>query len=496
MLSTMRGNRRLQQVVARHMSSLNTAAPSREASILDGFFRKSNTPEIGLDQEFTNLPELQKPAVPRNTTPQITTLDNGLRVVTADSASPLASMGVFIDSGSRHESPHTNGITNFLEHLAFKSTKSRSDFKIVREMLNIGANVMCSTSREHTVYSADCLKPYAPRVLHTLADVITNHAFDPQEIKAAKDSYTAENQERADQADVQIMEGIHKAAYGNNTVGLSLYASDYNLTGFDSESLQAWSDAQYTAKNMVVGAVGVDHAEFAKDVEYLFRNVSTAEPAAPPADVYTGGESRIHKPEVDPMTHLAVAFETASWNSDDLVPMCVLQTMMGGGGSFSAGGPGKGMYSRLYENVLNRHGWVESAQSFNSIFNDTALFGIYGICGPESAPQLASVLLDQFDGMAGAVDPTELVRAKKQLQAAVNMQLETRGLQLEDMGRQLLIYGKVQSAQDMCKQIDGVSAADIQRVAKTMLKTAPSVASFGNIDQVPLYHQIIGRGKK
>ena len=55
------------------------------------------------------------------------------------------------------------------------------------------------------------------------------------------------------------------------------------------------------------------------------------------------------------LAHVCIALESSSHQDDDFVAYCVLNTLMGGGGSFSAGGPGKGMYTRLYTNVLNRY---------------------------------------------------------------------------------------------------------------------------------------------
>lgn len=192
----------------------------------------------------------------------------------------------------------------------------------------------------------------------------------------------------------------------------------------------------------------------------------------------------------DGLTHVALAFETANWHSPDLVAMCVLQMLMGGGGSFSAGGPGKGMYSRLYSNVLNKHDWAETATCFNSIFTDSSLFGIYGTSLPDKSSKLVDVMTRELIRMSGPVDATELRRAKNQLRSAVYMQLESRTLKLEDVGRQVMTYGKVQTPADISAQIEAVQADDIQRVAKAMLQTPLSVAAAGDLSHLPRYEQI------
>lgn len=323
--------------------------------------------------------------------------------------------------------------------------------------------------------------------------MIQNHAFDVQELIEAREYYLANNEQRATVADMQLMESVHEAAYGASGLGLSLFAPNHNLESFTPEELKAFTKQFFTPKRMVVSAVGVDHDELVRLATETFASLPADAAEVPrQAAVYTGGEVRQHRrtQEGDGLVHFSLAFETANWHSKDLVPMCVLQMMMGGGGSFSAGGPGKGMYSRLYSNVLNKYDWAESCTCFNSIFTDSSLFGIYGTAVPEKSAALVDVITKEFIRMTGPVDATELSRAKNQLRSAVYMQLESRSLKLEDIGRQVMVYGKVQSAADLSKQIEAVTAEDIQRVAKAMIATPASVAASGDLTHLPRYDQI------
>ena len=194
-----------------------------------------------------------------------------------------------------------------------------------------------------------------------------------------------------------------------------------------------------------------------------------------------------------PMSYAALAFDTAGWHDDDLVPVCVLQTLLGGGDSFSAGGPGKGMYSRLYTNVLNRFYWVESATAFTSLHNDAGLLGIYGATTPEHTSNLLAILCNQFLRIATQpVHEVELSRAKNQLKSSVLMNLETRSILYEDIGRQLLTYGHRECPQSVCAKIDRVSENDLLRVAKRAVSTVPSVVYYGDLARFPTYEQVQG----
>jgi hypothetical protein len=101
-------------------------------------FNRSKMPRIPLSEGFPNLPKVNETvAVPVKEEVTISTLSNGLRVASLPSSSPIASVGVFVDAGSRYESVDNNGISHFLELMSLKSTHNRSDFRLVREMLKM-----------------------------------------------------------------------------------------------------------------------------------------------------------------------------------------------------------------------------------------------------------------------------------------------------------------------------------------------------------------------
>jgi len=190
------------------------------------------------------------------------------------------------------------------------------------------------------------------------------------------------------------------------------------------------------------------------------------------------------------VTHVAIAFEGVGWESDKLVPLCVLNTLMGGGASFSAGGPGKGMYTRLYQNILNRYGFAQSATVFNAFYNTTGLFGVYGAAPAENMGQLVAALTEEMNKMTGSISGVELDRAKNQLTSSLLMNLESRPVLFEDIGRQVLTYGARTPASELAAQIAAVSAADLNKVAAKMLKSPPSIVVYGDTTSVPRYDVI------
>jgi len=168
----------------------------------------------------------------------------------------------------------------------------------------------------------------------------------------------------------------------------------------------------------------------------------------------------------------------------------VLNTLMGGGASFSAGGPGKGMYTRLYQNILNRMPMVEACSVFNTFYNDTGIFGVYGATDPASMGALVAAVCDEMKKMGGAISDVELARAKNQLTSSLYMNLESRPVLFEDIGRQVLTYGKRIPPEELVSQISAVTAADLNKVAAVLLKTPPTVVAYGDPTCVPRYDLI------
>ncbi|KAF8454362.1 Metalloenzyme, LuxS/M16 peptidase-like protein, partial [Terfezia claveryi] len=195
---------------------------------------------------------------------------------------------------------------------------------------------------------------------------------------------------------------------------------------------------------------------------------------------YTGGllslplcttDASIHNPCV---THVQIGFEALHVSHPDIFALATLQTLLGGGGSFSAGGPGKGMYSRLYTHVLNKYGWVESCAAFNNSYTDSGLFGISASCAPNTGHAIIDVICRELwftfaSSGKGAISESELARAKNQLRSSLLMNLESRMVELEDLGRQVQIFGRKIGAKEMCEKIQAVTMEDLRRVAEMVL---------------------------
>merc|ERR1719500_2221014 len=260
---------------------------------------------------------------------------------------------------------------------------------------------------------------------------------------------------------------------------------------------------------MVVAGVGVDHDKLVESVQKHFVEKPAAwtedwlmqNRLAPDQSVaqYTGGLEVLEKdlsnvslgPTPMPeLGHLVIGLESVGHQHQDFIPFCVLNMMMGGGGSFSAGGPGKGMYTRLYTRVLNRYHWMYSATAYNHAYNDSGIFCIIASCHPQQLVELTQVLLREFVAITGDITEEELQRAKTQLKSMLLMNLESRPVIFEDCARQVLSTGHRRKPEYFISLIDQVTRDDLNRIGRDMLDSKAAVAAIGSLKKMPAFSDI------
>ncbi|KAH7512958.1 mitochondrial-processing peptidase subunit alpha [Ziziphus jujuba] len=477
-------------------SSSTAVATKPSSSSLGGLFgwltgeRSSSLPPLDFPLTGVSLP----PTLPDHIQPDstsITTLPNGVKIASQTSATPAASIGLYVDCGSIYETPVSLGASHLLERMAFKSTRNRSHLRIVREVEAIGGNVQASASREQMGYTYDALKTYVPEMVELLVDCVRNPVFLDWEVNEQLHKVKAEISEASNNPEALVLEAIHSAGY-SGALGNPLLAPESAINRLDGAILEEFVAENYTAPRMVLAAYGVDHKELVSIAEPLLSDLPSVPRPQEPKSVYTGGDYRCHGDLG--RTHFALAFELpGGWHKEkEAMTLTVLQMLLGGGGSFSAGGPGKGMYSRLYLRVLNEHPQFHSISAFNNIYNNTGIFGIQATIGSDFVAKAVDIVANELLAVAtpGEVDQAQLDRAKKSTKSAILMNLESRMIASEDIGRQVLTYGKRMEVDHFLKAVDGITVKDIALTAQKLLSSPLTMASYGDVINVPSYDSV------
>ena len=427
----------------------------------------------------------------------ISTLSNGVRVVSQETYGQVSAVGVVSDVGSRHERAHETGVTNLLEVLAFGATKQYSGPQVTTLLQDWGGQRFVSTGREQSLHCIDLLRPNVSKALDLLQQVLLQAEFRPDEVQDAKRALEFQAMDLL--PEFVLGEALQQAAYGaDQQLGQPHFCPKEALEHLTPEMVHEYWQRQFVHNpaGIVVAGAGVQHDFLLEQAEQQFGHLdsNTNEPRTGNIDSqYRGGMQTVKQMTPDGLVRMAVGFEVGGWHSDDLVATCVLQTLLGGGSSFSAGGPGKGMYSRLYRQVLNQYGWAESAEAYSAFHSESGLWGISGSTQPHKARDMVQVFTEHLAKLGvELVDEQELDRARNMLKCNVLTQLESRLVLFEDMGRQVLTYGQRECMNVTCEKIAAVTAEDVRQVAVKALQQPPTVAAVGEeLSHVPDYHEVV-----
>ncbi|CAA7620041.1 pitrilysin family protein [Magnetospirillum sp. UT-4] len=411
-----------------------------------------------------------------------TRLPSGLRIVTDPmSAVESASLGVWVDAGTRHEPEAVNGISHLLEHMAFKGTERRSARAIAEEMDAVGGHLNAYTARDHTAYYAKVLKADTGLALDIVADILQHSLLDAEELAREQAVVVQEINQAFDTPDDIIFDHFQAAAFPDQPLGRPVLGTEELVRGMGRATILDYMRAHYAAPRMVLAASGnVDHDALVEEAGRAFAGLAAGEAGSFHPARYVGGDYREER-DIE-QVNLVVGFDGVSFADPDYYAASVLSTLLGGG-----------MSSRLFQEVREKRGLVYSIYSFTSSYGDGGLFGIYAGTGEDEVEELVPVMCDEVVKVAGGVSEEEVLRARAQLKASILMSLESTSSRCEQVARQILIYGRPVPTAEVVAKIEAIEAADIARLARRLFATTPTIAAIGPLGKLEGYGKMADR---
>jgi predicted Zn-dependent peptidase len=405
-------------------------------------------------------------------TVELTTLPNGVRVVT-ETMPHLASatIGVWTNVGARQETKAENGIAHMLEHMAFKGTRRRSARDIAEEIEAVGGDLNAFTSREQTVYYARVLENDVPLAFDILSDILLNSVFDQTELERERHVILQEIGQAHDTPDDLIYDLLQDAAYPDQPLGRPILGSAETVSAMSRDALNAYLNKHYRAQNIVVVATGkVDHDAVVTLAEEAFGAVPGSLHHVQDQARYEGGV-RGQNRDLE-QVHLTLGFDGVSFTDPDFYAVQVYSTVLGGG-----------MSSRLFQEVREVHGLAYSIYSFANSYIDGGTIGVYAGTGPEDMDALLPMLVGEMKKLADSASEEEVARARAQIRAGLMMSLESSASRMEQIGRQVLVYGRALPLEELIASIDEVDVARVTDIAGRMVRSpALSFATVGPYD--------------
>ncbi|WP_341704660.1 pitrilysin family protein [Ferrovibrio sp.] len=416
-------------------------------------------------------------------TVRISTLPNGLRVVSETMPQvKTVSVGIWVGAGARDEVPENNGVAHMLEHMAFKGTERRSALAIAEEIEAVGGHLNAFTSREQTAYYARVMGEDCALALDILADILQHSVFDPAELEREREVIIQEIGQAEDTPDDIIFDHLQEIAFPGQSLGRPILGSVERVSSMGRQDLQGFMGHFYHAPTMVLVAAGaVDHDRLVAEAGRLFAGLAQSPRPSQLSAAYAGGD---HRAERDlEQAHVAIALPGVAYDDPDYYAMHVYATVLGGG-----------MSSRLFQEIREKRGLAYSVYAFPSSYRDSGMLTLYAGTGGEKLGELMPVLADELGKLTGEVGAEELRRARAQLKVGLVSSLESSGARIEQIGRQMLLFGRPLEIDEVLAAVERVDAAAVRRVAeRVMRKAPPALAALGPIGQLEPYSRFAAR---
>jgi len=371
-----------------------------------------------------------------------------------------ATIGIWVENGSRYEETRENGVSHFIEHLLFKGTKRRSAAQIAEEIDAVGGVLNAFTGKEYTCYYAKVLGEDVKMTTELLADIFLESVFAPEEIDRERQVVLQEISQAEDTPDDFIHDLFNLHFWQGHPLSLPIFGSIDTVNAIDRELMVSFMADRYRAERILIAAAGaVDHDRLVADCERLFgsipRNGKRAEIEAPRERLMV-----INHPKKLEQAHLCIGGPGLSQVAPMRYAAYLLNTALGGG-----------MSSRLFQEVREKRGRVYSIYSFLSAFLDCGYFGIYAGTSPDWVDEVIEVSLNEIAKVArDGLKNEELARAKSQLKGNMLLGMESTDSRMNRLARNEIYFRRDIPLDEIAREIEGVGNEQVIELASSCFK--------------------------
>lgn len=404
-----------------------------------------------------------------------TVLPGGLRVVTEFVPSVRsASVGLWVNVGSRDEGATVAGAAHFLEHLLFKATPTRSAVEIAQAVDAVGGELNAFTAKEHTCYYAHVLDDDLEMAVDMVADVVLNGVCASADVELERDVVLEEIAMRDDDPEDTLGDEFLSAMFGDHPVGRPVIGSVESVSAMTRSQLRSFHIRRYVPERMVLAVAGnIDHAHVvALAREYFGARLIKGRTLLPPrkgAGRLVGSPALTLINRDSEQTHLTLGVRVPGRNWEHRWALMVLNTAVGGG-----------LSSRLFQQIRETRGLAYSVYSAIDTFCDSGAFSVYAGCLPERFGEVVRLTAEVLEEVArDGITDAECRIAKGSLRGGLLLGLEDSASRMNRLGRSELNYGRYRSVAATLRSIEGVTTDEVNAVARKVLSGRFGAAVLG-----------------
>jgi predicted Zn-dependent peptidase len=412
------------------------------------------------------------------------TLDNGLRVLTAnlDHAQSVTCM-VMLAAGSRYETPDTNGIAHFSEHMFFKGTQRRPSARdIAGEVDSIGGEFNAFTGKEYTAYYVKCAAEHRDVALDVLADMLRNSRFDTEEIDREKGVIIEEMNMYFDTPRDYIGGVYESLLYGDQPLGWDIIGRKETVREATRDTFMQYLDRWYKPPRMIVGIAGKIGDDALARATELFGDLPSSETGEPePAREYQSERVRVFTKQSD-QAHLILGVPSYPIEHPDRYALQMVATVLGGG-----------MSSRLFTEVRERRGLAYYVFGLNHSYTDAgSLYSQAGVDINRIEEAVTTIATELRKIAAEPVPSDELEKARNFTKGRFVLQLESpQGLILFGLRKEVLEH-RAPDPEEVLAGVDAVTGEDVQRVARDLIDDEKlRLALIGPFDDAERFEKLL-----
>jgi len=411
---------------------------------------------------------------PTTETVQLTTLANGVRVVSETITHvQSASVGIYYGAGSRDETDALRGISHFIEHMMFKGTKKRTAREIADSIESRGGHLNAFTTKENTCYEARILAEDLPLAMDVLTDMLRESLFDKDEMEREKRVVLEEIKMYEDTPEEMVHDVFEQTLFPSHPLGQPIIGYEKTVSAMSREDIVGYIGTQYRPDRIIVSAAGnLDHDELVAMTAKAFSDLDGTAPVREQQIPIASGESKqMGKRDIE-QVHFCYGAAGYAKTDKRRYPLMILNNVLGGN-----------MSSRLFQEIREKRGLAYSIGSYPRAYLDGGFFCVYGGTSPDTYQQVLELTQIEFDKvLKDGITDDELSKAITQVRGALVLGLESMNSRMHRYGDSILTYGRVIPISEIMAEFEAVTHEKINATAHEILgsdkKTLTAIGAF------------------
>jgi predicted Zn-dependent peptidase len=391
------------------------------------------------------------------------TLDNGLRVLTADLPyAQSVAVVVMLAAGSRYETAESSGIAHFAEHMFFKGTEKRPSAREIAGAIDaIGGEFNAFTGKENTTYYVKCAAEHRDVALDVLVDMLRNSRFDGEEIEREKGVIVEEMNMYYDTPRDFIGGVYEQLLWGDQPLGRDIIGTKETIRGATRNTFTGYLDRWYKPSRMVLGVAGRIGDGVLERAQALLGDLADADAGEPePTTPYLNGRVVVHTKQSE-QAHVVLGVHSLPLEHPDRYAIQLLATALGGG-----------MSSRLFSEVRERRGLAYYVYGLNHSYTDAGtLYSQAGVDINRIDDAVGTIAAELRKIAAAPLPAEELEKARNFAKGRFVLSLESpQGLMMFGLRKEVL-ERKLPDPDEVLRALDAVTSDDVERVASELIAT-------------------------